>query len=401
MTARIPHSIGRALRHAVAAGGLAAALLAALPVTGAQAARSSPALPAHARSAVSPVPVFAYYYQWFSHASWSRAKTDYPLIGTYSSSDQAVIRHQITQARSAGITGFIVSWKDTPLNDHRLRLLMKVAGQEHFKLAMIYQGLDFSRHPLPLTEVAADFQTFARYYASSHVFYRLGGKPLTIWSGTWAFTHAQVAAVTGAVRGSILVLATEKSVAGFQRVADVTDGDAYYWSSVNPATNTHYGAKLKEMSQAVHHDGKYWIAPFAPGFDARLVGGHEVIPRRNGQTLRSEYATALTSSPDVLGLISWNEFSENSYVEPSVKYRYQSLDVLRELQGTSVPTPVGPAAPTDSASRTTAQTYWPNLLRLAGFPLALVLAVGMLAWARRRTARRGHLQARSGHRNIS
>jgi hypothetical protein len=194
----------------------------------------------------------------------------------------------------------------------------------------------------------------------------------------------------------MLVLATEKNVAGFQRVADVTDGDAYYWSSVNPATNTHYGAKLKEMSQAVHHDGKYWIAPFAPGFDARLVGGHEVVPRRNGQTLRTEYATALTSSPDVLGLISWNEFSENSYVEPSVKYRYQSLDVLRELRGTSVPTPTGPAPSSDLASRRTAKTYWPNLLRLAGFPLALVLATALIGVARRKTARRvTALQARN------
>ena len=369
------------LRRAVAAGGLAVALSAALPVTGAQAVRSGPALPAQGASAVSAVPVFAYYYQWFSHASWNRAKIDYPLIGTYSSSDEAVIRHQIIQAKSAGITGFIVSWKDTPLNDHRLRLLMRVAGQEHFKLAMIYQGLDFSRHPLPLSEVAADFQTFARYYASNHVFYRLGGKPLTIWSGTWAFTHAEVAAVTGAVRGSMLVLATEKNVAGFQRVADVTDGDAYYWSSVNPATNTHYGAKLKEMSQAVHHDGKYWIAPFAPGFDARLVGGHEVVPRRNGETLRSEYATALTSSPDVLGLISWNEFSENSYVEPSVKYRYQSLDVLRELRGTSVPTPTGPAVPSDLTSRTTARS-----LLAEPAPAGRVSA---RARARRRPARMG------------
>ena len=97
------------------------------------------------------------------------------------------------------------------------------------------------------------------------------------------------------------------------------------------------------MSQAIHRDGKYWIAPFAPGFDARMVGGHEVRPPADGQTLRTEYATALRSSPDVLGLISWNEFSENSYVEPSVHYRYQSLDVLRQLRGTSVPTPDRPS----------------------------------------------------------
>jgi hypothetical protein len=161
------------------------------------------------------------------------------------------------------------------------------------------------------------------------------------------------------------------------------------------------------MSQAVHRDGKYWIAPFAPGFDARLVGGHEVVPRDNGRTLRTEYDTAISSSPDALGLISWNEFSENSYVEPSVKYRYQSLDALRELRGTSVPAPAGPAQPSDSgadgpASAVAADSYWPNVLRLAGFPLALVLAVALISLARRKTARRVNpLHARTDNRNRS
>ena len=404
MTDHIPHMTGHALRRAIVACGLAAALSATLPVTGAQ-ARSGTERAAQAQNTTAPVPVLAYYYQWFSHASWNRAKTDYPLIGTYSSSDPAVIRHQIIQAKSAGITGFIVSWKDTTLNDQRLRLLMKVAGQEHFKLAMIYQGLDFGRHPLPVTQVANDFQTFARYYAGNPVFFRLGGKPLTIWSGIWAYSPAQVAMVTSSVRSSMLVLASEKNVAGFQRVASLTDGDAYYWSSVNPATYPGYGAKLDDMSRAVHRDGKYWIAPFAPGFDARLVGGQRIVPRNNGRTLRTEYNTAISSSPDALGLISWNEFSENSAVEPSVRYRYQSLDVLRGLRGTSVPAQTGPAQPSDGgatgpASRSAASGYWPNLLLLAGFPLALILGVALISRARRKTARRvTALHARTGNRN--
>jgi hypothetical protein len=351
-------------------------------------ARADAAAPARAgRPASSPTPLLAYYYIWFNHSSWNRAKKDYPLIGTYSSGDANVMRHQIQEAKSAGIDGFIVSWKDTQLNDERLRLLMTVATQQHFKLAMIYQGLNFYRRPLPVSEVAADFSTFRREYASNPVFIRLGGKPLTIWSGTWAFSHAEVARVTSAVRPAMLVLSTEKNVAGFQRIADVTDGDAYYWSSVNPATNTHYGGKLDEMSHAVHQDRKYWIAPFAPGFDARMVGGHEFVPRHNGQTLRTEYGTAIRSSPDALGLISWNEFSENSYVEPSVHFGDQSLKVLRQLRGTSVAPLTGPAEPSESGGGR-ASAAWPNVLRLVGFPVVLALAVGFAGYARRRAGRR-------------
>jgi len=374
----------RAVSCALAVASLAACALAA-PAS-AQAARATAAA-ASARqggtgnSAGTSIPLFAYYYIWFSHNSWARAKTDLPLVGTYSSSDPGVMRHQIVQAKSAGITGFIVSWKDTPLNDQRLELLMRVAAQEHFKLAMIYEGLDFSRKPLPVSQVAADFLTFRDKFAGNPVFYRVDGKPLTIWSGTWAFSYAQVAQVTSAVRPQLLVLSTEKDMKGFERIAGVTDGDAYYWSSVNPATNTGYEAKLDRMSQAIRRAGKYWIAPFAPGFDARLVGGQRAVPRDNGQTLRTEYAVAVRSSPDMLGLISWNEFSENSYVEPSKNYGYQSLDVLRQLRAV-------PAAPAGSPAPVTSFSPWPNVLRLLAFALTLMLGVAALLYLRRRHAHR-------------
>lgn len=332
-------------------------------------------------SAATAIPLFAYYYIWFSHSSWARAKKDLPLIGAYSSSDPNVMLRQIEQAKSAGITGFIVSWKDTPLNDQRLELLMRVAAHEHFKLAMIYQGLDFYRNPLAVSQVAADFIAFRDKFAANPVFYRINGKPLTIWSGTWAFSYAQVARVTSAVRPKLLVLSTEKDVSGFERIASVTDGDAYYWSSVNPATNSGYQAKLDQMSQAIRRAGKYWIAPFAPAFDARLVGGQRAVPRDNGQTLRTEYATAVRSSPNMLGLISWNEFSENSYVEPSRDYGYQSLDVLKQLRGV-------PAPPASSPAPVTILSPWPNIIRLLVFAFTLVLGVTGLLYLRRRYSRR-------------
>jgi hypothetical protein len=408
MTGRFRKAGIAALGCGVAAGGLAMALAAAAPFAHARPSVSSALAagqPAISLRVTSPTPLFAYYYLWFNHSSWNRAKKDYPLAGTYSSGDPSIMRQQIRQAKSAGINGFIVSWKSTPVNNQRLQTLMAVARQEKFKLAMIYQGLNFYRHPLPVTQVAADFIMFRNRFASNPAMFRLGGKPLTIWSGTWAYTHAQVAQVTDPVRSSMLVLSTEKNAAGFDRIADVTDGDAYYWSSVNPATNTHYGPKLNEMSRDIHRDGKYWIAPFAPGFDARLVGGREFVPRNNGQTLRIEYATAVRSSPDVLGLISWNEFSENSYVEPSVHFRDQSLSVLRQIRSTALPQPTGPAAPSETGAthpHLKAPAAWPNVLRLAGFPIALVIAVGFLGYARRRANRPQPprpVHRRSSHRN--
>ena len=92
------------------------------------------------------------------------------------------------------------------------------------------------------------------------------------------------------------------------------------------------------MASSVHESGGLWIAPFAPGFDARLVGGTREVPRRDGETLRTEYNAAVSSSPDALGLISWNEFSENTHVEPSERNGDSALrELTRLVRGPSVP----------------------------------------------------------------
>ena len=84
--------------------------------------------PAAAGAAASPrqtgqPPVFAYYYIWFNGSSWERAKTDYPLLGRYSSDDRGVMRQHVRWAKRAGIDGFIVSWKSTPVLNRRLERL--------------------------------------------------------------------------------------------------------------------------------------------------------------------------------------------------------------------------------------------------------------------------------------
>ena len=74
-------------------------------------------------AAAADPPVYAYYYIWFNASSWNRAKQDYPLLGRYSSDEQRVMRQQIRWARAAGIDGWIVSWKDTPVLTARLTAL--------------------------------------------------------------------------------------------------------------------------------------------------------------------------------------------------------------------------------------------------------------------------------------
>lgn len=283
-----------------------------------------------ASPSTDPIPVLAYYYIWFDVKSWDRAKTDYPMLGRYSSDDADVMRQHIQWAQAAGIDGFIVSWKSTEKLNRRLDQLVKLADEANFKLVIIYEGLDFERDPLPPEKIDADLIYFIDLYATHPVF-NLFGKPLVIWSGSWKYSAQAIQNVAETKRDRLLILASEKNVEGYQRLADLVDGNAYYWSSVNPATHPGYAKKLIAMGEAVHEKGGVWIAPAAVGFDARLIGGNTVVDRQDGETLRIEMDTAFQSAPDAVGLISWNEFSENSHIEPSLIYDNLYLQVLTEI----------------------------------------------------------------------
>lgn len=382
----IPRWIGRPRPLKVT---MIAAIFAAVLLSTSTSQPAAGATTAPAASAPSSAPVFAYFYQWFTPASWTRAKMDYPLIGKYSSSDPAVLRTQIEQAQSAGVGGFLTSWKSTAQLNANLQLLVDQAGPAHLDLGVVYEALDFNRNPLPVSTVQADMTYLVDRWGSglrSHAF----GKPIIIWTGTNSYTPAEVAAVHQALGGRALLLAASKDVGGYEQIAGDVDGEAYYWSSADPtAPNT--AQKLAAMSAAVHAHHGIWIAPAASGFDGTTLAHTRVIDRAGGRTLTRSLQNAYASKPDAVGVISWNEWSENTYIEPGGKYGAEELNALRDFLGAGHGSPSAgapaqnpPAEPTrgpsPAASPSTATAHAAS--RGAGMPqplLAGAASAGVLA----------------------
>jgi hypothetical protein len=328
-----------------------ATLVGATPGPAVSPAPAAPAVSVAPASGVRPL-VFAYYYIWYATTSWRRAKTDLPRLGTYDSRDRAVIAQQLAWARDAGIDGLIVSWKHEQRLDDALKVLVDEASKVGMKLILLYQGLDFDRLPLDPKVVAADLTWFLDTYGASASF-DVFGLPTIVWSGTWGYKDSQLALVRNAVGAPerALLLGSERSADAYAARAQFFDGDAYYWSSPDPLSTPRYQRRLDELAAAVRGDAGRWIAPAAPGFDARLVGGTSIVPRRDGATYRAAWEGALGTNPDVLGIISWNEFSENSQIEPSQTYGTAYLDITTQLvaglPSTGAPSP-GATDPTPS-----------------------------------------------------
>jgi hypothetical protein len=315
-------------------------------------------------------PVYAYFYQWFEHGSWSRAKQDYPLAGKYSSDDPHVLRAQVIQARSAGIDGFLTSWKDTPALDRRLTLLLDIARSMRLDVGVVYEALDFQRQPQPIATVRADLVHLVSRW-NSELTSTFFGRPVIIWTGTDQYSLADVESVSAALHGRALLLAASKDVAHYERIAGAVDGEAYYWSSADPHSPT-TSSKIDDFAKAVHARGQTWIAPAAPGFDGRTLGHSRVISRDGGKTLQISLDNAYGSHPDAIGVISWNEWSENTYIEPGKRYGSAELNVLQRYLANVR----GTAAHTDTSAGAAAGTRgnWTGL-QAAGV-LAVVCLLG-------------------------
>ena len=151
---------------------------------------------------------------------------------------------------------------------------------------MIYQGLDFHRNPLPVDQVAATSPippTGTPAPAPSRIFDR----PVVIWSGTWRFSRADVARVTSRCATACWSWPPRRTRKGYERLAGLGRRGRLLLVLGRPAAHPRATReKLAAMAQTVHGQGGRWIAPAAPGFDARKVGGTKVVERRDGATLR-------------------------------------------------------------------------------------------------------------------
>ncbi len=308
------------------------------------------ASPPRVEQARVTVPVMAYYFISHTSESWWRNKRDIPALGRYTSDSPEAIREHIRMARDAGIRAFIVHWHSNEVLNHALDLLVEEARAQNFKLAIHYAALDENRRPVPIAQVAADLDFFAERWARDPVF-DVFGQPLVIIDGTWEYSVDDLTLLSGQHRLAhlrdpndpgqplgMLLLGSERDADGYTRVASVLDGNAYYWSSADPGRREAHVTRLLSLREAI---GKgIWIAPAAPGFDASLLGATRVIDRFEGRTFTEAIDTALESRPEALGIVSWNEFDENTHIEPSGRLGTRALEVLADYTAGHAPAAV-------------------------------------------------------------
>lgn len=318
--------------------------------------------------------VYSYYYLWWTNQHWhdklgtaypygtvpipgttdaqgcnpkvfySAAQiVDVPSEGLYDQAQSSTFTRHIGLAAGAGLKGFLASWQGTgsasqgPQSsgyNSRLNLLVSAVdsyNRSHgttFGLGLAYEAFgDYNR---PAADVIADLRYFYREYGSDPAFRNsYSSKPIVMWLDSRKFSGQTIQAVSAALKRYVYLLGDETAKSWLIDGRNF-DGTGYYWSSQDPWNNPRSGSAVAQLAAEVHAAGKKWFAPFVAGYNKQLLGD-VCVQRRGLLTLQQLWRINGASHPDGWFAISWNEFVENTYLEPSKRFGATYLNAVSAL----------------------------------------------------------------------
>jgi hypothetical protein len=268
----------------------------------------------------------ALYYPWYSLSTWVNNPTlrDTPLT-PYASDNPTDLARQIDQAQSAGLDGFTVSWIGPgSSSDNNTKLLLTEAEKKGFHIGFFLEttGGNLAQD----TQKAIDWLTYiATQYSSHPAVLKVDGKPVvtpwltdTISVDTWTTIRAGVRA-----QGKDVWLMQDTQDMNYLAVFD---GVRYSAGIAGLGEKVRYYSVLADNPAP-----KLWMGTAMPGFDERLIPGRGPNPRytdrQGGAYFRSQLDDVFANSPQWVMIDTWNEWFENTYIEPSVNYGDQYLQI--------------------------------------------------------------------------
>ncbi|HLU08974.1 MAG TPA: endo-1,3-alpha-glucanase family glycosylhydrolase [Oceanobacillus sp.] len=327
------------------------------------------ALPA---SAQEPRQVWAFYMGWYTHESWGDGRLLDRPAQPYDSRDGGAIGRQIDEARSAGIDAFIMSWYGPAGDNLTHQVFNSLLDQSAARGFRAAAALDM--HESAFNANVGDVTNSLAYLINDRAnhpgYLRYNGKPVIYFWNQGRFSVADWRNIRNQVdpnRNTIWVAeGTNTAYIG------VFDGLYLFntaWAA-NPAAVAQQW--MRRVNQA---GGTFYTPTVLPGWDEQALAAGRSNPtspqdRAGGQFLTRSWNGAVSSGANVILIVSWNEYFENSHIEPSQAFGTAALDILRPLIAaweSGAPAPAAGGAPAGSP---TGVTYAINSnLRLRSAPV--------------------------------
>ena len=300
--------------------------------------------------------VSAYYYPWYAGANWNQSnflrgknRMDIPpLMGTYdNATNQVSVRQHIEWATNFGIDTWIASWwgPGSYQSNAILKNLMPNLAGTNLTFCLFYETTAF--YEGKWTFGAAEVQLFYDHvkYMNDNFFshpnyWRIGGKPVVAVYLSREMQGAYPEALARVRKDFNVYLIGDDFHFGPPDPDRHKNWDAITIYNVHgisafdgypQATGLVDGVRqnFRKHKQAIAAHGTGFMANAIPGYNdraVRLEAGHYPIPRRvaadsaEGSTFGQMLDMALREGDSALGaaICSWNEWWEDSQIEPTV-----------------------------------------------------------------------------------
>lgn len=308
--------------------------------------------------------VGAHYYPWYGapihdwrDGEWSLESPSTPVLGNYDSTNPAVIEQHIDWCRQAGVSWLNVSWwGEYSRHDGRLKdEILAHPRADELDWSILYETVGlFGRDPVDMgvegnhKQLIRDLTYLAETYFHRDSYKHIDGRPvLYIWVGQnlkGDVTGAYEAAVEAAgVRPYLVADIIPYSGINAHPITEVADAVTTY----NPydtggQTAAEFTDGLKSMYRSWYQASEYAdvdVIPTAmPGFDDTSITHDqrsnvplEPTPEIYEQT--AEIARKYADGPVLV--TSFNEWYEDTQIEPSEEYGKAYLDVTAETLASS------------------------------------------------------------------
>ncbi len=276
--------------------------------------------------------VYAYYFGWWTTDSWNNGLLIDRPAAPYASTDGGALGRHIDQAKGAGVDAFVMSWfgpKSGNLTFSVFNMLLDQAAARGFSAAASVDMYE-AGYNANTGEVLESLRYLIGDRVNHPAYLRYNGKPVIyFWNqgrfsvGEWANMRSQV----DPNHGTIWVM--EGTSTAYLKVFDGLYLFNTAWSR-NPASTA---ASWMRRTKAA--GGTFYTPTVMPGWDESRIPGrtNPTAPqaRARGAFLTNSWNGAAASGANAILIVSWNEYFENSHIEPSQAFGSQSLDVLRPL----------------------------------------------------------------------
>jgi glycosyl hydrolase family 99 len=294
-----------------------------------------------------PPLVLAHYYPWYDVDTWSDPQMADRPLRLYSTESQPDVNAEALTARAAGIDAWVVSWQGleagSGFNDRRMRIALAAAAAAGMRACAYTEtyvanpGNDPSRpiDPRTLLDWLADL---VDRYGGHPAYLRVGGRPVILTYAASLLPAADWAEVIARLKSSGR---NPLLIGDFARspLLDAFDGEYQYsnvFSSGDALAALDLAESLRVRTFNLLRPGdlrRVWVASVTPGFDdSHLVARAtpRIVDRAAGAVYADQWSKAIDTGADWVVVTSWNEWWENTEIEPGVRYGRAYLDATRQ-----------------------------------------------------------------------